>query len=496
MTTRKLHLLPALALVVAVAMAIPNALAQEGDSRSGNVVHSSLVQDNRDQDRDSRSGRSSGRQRTEDAPAAAGESGGEQASAPSAPQPAAPAAPQAAGGTQSTAIQGIPAGLAGNNDEGVDGSPSESAANRRVSVDLLPGRADPNMAVLFLDPPFVSTVEGNAFTTQVALSNPSAREYQVAMISMHYNTAAIEPIDFPSTHLTESAADFQMAHDPERGIIQFLLQFDEPRSDIWVPIVQIEWEARREVRSTSIAFLNDDMTPTFVGYAGGRSILGNRTRDVPGVISTRVEVTPNLESVTQNLAEHRGVTLPWVVTGHAEEIPSGGVTLSLRPRADMVPVGGVVDVDVMIDNEQAETADEVDFRVLFDPEVLEVVDTHDDNWIEQGINIWDGAYHRSYPFDIHIRNQANNQQGTIDYRMGFTDQIPLASGTVATIRFRALRATNTIDLEFDPEETAVKLLGEDLLGDPEDPEDGVQSAQLSVVGGAVTAARQPSEPIS
>jgi hypothetical protein len=109
-----------------------------------------------------------------------------------------------------------------------------------------------------------------------------------------------------------------------------------------------------------------------------------------------------------------------------------------------------------------------------------VVDTHEGNWIEQGVNIWDGGYHELFPFDLHVANTADNAAGHIEYRMGYTQETILAPGTLATIRFRVKRRGRLLALSFDPEHTAVRFLGEDLLGDPEDEEDGAEGVVLNL----------------
>ena len=114
-----------------------------------------------------------------------------------------------------------------------------------------------------------------------------------------------------------------------------------------------------------------------------------------------------------------------------------------------------------------------------------------------GVNIWDGAYHRRFPFDIHVTNRADNRTGVISYHMGFSEEFPLPQGVVATIRFRVLRAGVPELLSFDPERTAIRHLGENQLGDPAEIGDGLTDLLLETpvapVAGATEAASSGGE---
>jgi hypothetical protein len=116
--------------------------------------------------------------------------------------------------------------------------------------------------------------------------------------------------------------------------------------------------------------------------------------------------------------------------------------------------------------------------------MLEVVDADEDNFIIIGVNALDGPFHEKFPFDRHRINKAFNGLGEVRYGVGNHDPkgMPMA-GTFARIRFRP-KATGVADLAFSTAEgafpTRVTYLGEDILGDLDDREDGMQGCQVRI----------------
>jgi len=97
------------------------------------------------------------------------------------------------------------------------------------------------------------------------------------------------------------------------------------------------------------------------------------------------------------------------------------------------------------------------------------VDWDKRNWITQGINIQDGFAHKKYPFDFHLRNDANNFRGSIDYRMGSSRMNPFPTGELAKIRFKAVAPAEKTLILFerskhpDPPNTSITTMGREKL---------------------------------
>lgn len=514
--------------LLTVGMALPG-VAQRVEDSSGTepsywerigsgTVHGTLVNENREQDRSARRSRSRSRpesaetsapstpQRTRparsrreregstEAPPPGEEQGeAQQAQAEEAPASAAqqPARDLTPGQEMIPAMAAARAAQGGG--AGAEAGDQQGAAQAPRPV----GNAMPlaQTAVVFLTPTTVNVLEGEEFATTLELRNPQGRPFNRIAVCIAYNSAAIEPLGRRPLTLMQEAAEVRVEHSESAGLVWCELQFDSPRADARAQVVEIRWRARREVRSTPVVFLREGAGETFVGMAGGESILGNPARESQGVVDADVRISPNL---APHLASDEAgtVRLPWVDTGQTEEAPVGGISLHLSPRRGSTSVGDYLDVDVVVQNPMSAVADDVAFAITFDPEAVEVIDTHSGNWIERDTNIWDGPYHQRYPFDLHIENSADNQRGRIVYHMGFSQEMPLASGVIATVRLRALRPSDGVALRFDPERTAVRSLGENLLGSPGEEAAALVGATVAVTRQPVAEHRPPAGPIS
>jgi hypothetical protein len=482
-----LTLLAAVLLLTLVGTA-PMVWAQEAEANSrsssgGETVHNSLVQDSRpprEQAASTSTRRNRQEQETRDASEATDASEAEREQV----------TPQEAAQQRARDLAMGRAGPSGSSQT----QPSPRGNGRaRQSVREMRSQADPTMPVLFFQPASVSVLEGEEFTTTLELSNPAGRRFDCVSVHLQYNASAIEPISQIDLPIYRSTDDMRVAFNPAQGTVTCDIVFHDARVDQRIRLLSLVWRARREVRSTEVLFDVSDEGPaqTFVGMLEGESILGSEQRDSHGVISARVRVDPDLSA--SFIPGDMDGSVPWMATGVTEEVSQGGMGLNLSPRES--PSSRVLDVDVVISNPNALQAEDILFELDFDPETLAVVDTHSGNWIEMGVNIWDGAYHRRFPFDIHVTNRADNQRGVISYHMGFSEGMPLPQGVVATVRFRVLRPNVPVLLSFDPEHTALRHLGENQLGDPGVSDDGLTGLLLE--GPATPVAGQTGEePIS
>jgi len=160
--------------------------------------------------------------------------------------------------------------------------------------------------------------------------------------------------------------------------------------------------------------------------------------------------------------------------------------LRLVPDADQVVIGDEFDVQIELDNPDHDQFDQVSLLIAYNPRVLEVVDYDENNIIARGLNIHDGSYRDRFPFDLGLTNKVDPEKGLIDYRIrGYRE--PLRSeGTLASIRFRALKSTSktTLRIIYSPEgkdpTTGLFFRLQDVLGDSSDPRDGMNTCSMQI----------------
>ena len=97
-----------------------------------------------------------------------------------------------------------------------------------------------------------------------------------------------------------------------------------------------------------------------------------------------------------------------------------GLTLRVEPPESLPEVGEEFVLNVWVDNPHFLAFDEVRLALAFDPTKTQVFDWDYRNWIQRGVNVFDGHAHDLFPFNVHTRNEVRNSRGRIDYRVSST----------------------------------------------------------------------------
>ncbi|MEA3305475.1 MAG: cohesin domain-containing protein [Candidatus Omnitrophota bacterium] len=131
------------------------------------------------------------------------------------------------------------------------------------------------------------------------------------------------------------------------------------------------------------------------------------------------------------------------------------VTISLIPSDLTVNSGEQFDVNVVLNNPSNEGLVGIGIWIKYNPDLLDVLDSHAGNWITEGVNILDGNYHDPFdlPGDPGLFDNANDAgtDGEIkwDARRSFFDMTDIyPSGTFATITFQAGSLLGSTELDF------------------------------------------------
>jgi len=211
------------------------------------------------------------------------------------------------------------------------------------------------------------------------------------------------------------------------------------------------------------------------GKSGWINLLGSEASDRDGVVSGNLTLKGDYTKALQE---------------EEEEIPKGEAftRISLDPHLNAVQVGKTLAIQVKISNPKGAPWDRIRLEIQYDPTCLEIVDSDSGNWITLGSNILDGPFHDRFPFEWTRNNMVRQQDARILYECGVFSSPLRAEGTLATIHFQALRPIpETWVLFHMPSEvgsregTVLTRKRLDVLGNTEDPEDGVSGAMVSIV---------------
>ncbi len=341
----------------------------------------------------------------------------------------------------------------------------------------------------------VSVLENKIFVTRLALYNPKSSEFSQVDASIKYDPLLVRPVGVDDGAISGNLENpSRVLVNQSKGLLSFAADFKAPRTDSFLTIAKIQWKALEPVANTPVAFVNTAEHPSGVFNLQGENILHMRNDGTAASSSKAglLDATVSIEAANGSIELADTSNNPFSAVALATNITAGtaegGVQLSLSPRKDYVQVGEDFLVDVLYRNPKRADMDSVKLQVRFDPNVLSVIDTDEGNWITRGINIFDGAYHDTLPFDYHRKNTVSNSLGLIVYEMGFGSRTPVpAEGVIATINFRAIAPAASTSVAFSvggngpaAPDTTISFLGFNLIGKPGQRDQAMSNAAVSI----------------
>jgi len=357
-------------------------------------------------------------------------------------------------------------------------------------VPLFKLQANQNLPILHFFPSDRQVVAGgDAFSMLVILSNPQGDSFDKVVLNIRYDPAILQPVEYEDKLPREFMKNQpKMLVFQKEGIIRYQAEFTSPQIPSEDEIMAIKWKPLLPQKDSQLQFVRYQEEDTGI-YQNGRNILGETAVPDDGTIPGSVSV------ISQELIqdEEEGEFLNrLIVDSRSEEIAvigDGSVELVLRSPEDAVREGDIFLVDVFFRNPKARPIDNVNLDIRFDPEVLQVVDYDEENWVTRDVNIFDGDYHEVFPFDFHLKNKVFNQSGRIIYQMGISkSDILNREGSMATIKFYARKPSEKTMVRFfrppvstfGDNGTLLTHSGRDVLGDSEDPFAGLKNAEFTI----------------
>ncbi len=163
-----------------------------------------------------------------------------------------------------------------------------------------------------------------------------------------------------------------------------------------------------------------------------------------------------------------------------------GIRLHIVPSNPSVQVGDEFDMRIDLENPNHAEFDTLQLFLAYNPRTLLPLDHDDDNWIRSGVNVFDGAFRKVFPFDLQLENSIDMETGLIDYQMKNIGQSLRTEGTFAAIRFRALAPIPSTRIKVlyhkrgDSPTTGIFQGAKDMLGWSDDLTDGVDFVSIEI----------------
>jgi len=336
----------------------------------------------------------------------------------------------------------------------------------------------------------MTVARGDTFKTRVTISNPSGKSFNEVRLALHYDRDVLKPVSYSDKGLKSYlAGSSRMEVNPQVGVMVYTAKLAAPFSRVTDGLFDVKWEALELSNRADITVVNYDQEPSGL-WMGTADILANEENAGDGFINASVQILPPdlYEEFKRGLRRGRGGNVIEEISLNQMPASVGGVKLSLAGPDHPIQVGDTFQVDIIFDNSADSFVDRVDVYLKYDPEVLDVLDTDEGNWMTRGVNILDGPYHALFPFDYHIENQVFAGRGEIVYRMGITDPERLRHrvGTLATVTFRAKAPVPSTSVAFRMPDrsfapgTKLRYLEDSVLGDEVAGDDGVKGLGLRI----------------
>lgn len=275
--------------------------------------------------------------------------------------------------------------------------------------------------------------------------------------------------------------------DSDSGIIQFAARVQNETSTDSGLIARVHFMPRKEAENARLSFLMFD--PDIEEEEN--KLLTRLTLNDEDRLGTRYDPTDGITNLSLSIFESMEKVRDRPVVRSQETNRFGdqpGETdydtrIILIPREEIVDVGDIVNVDVYLSNPGEETIDSISLLIAFNPDIFVPLDSDE---YQPGININDQDYKDKFPLDFPMVNAIEEDRGIIDFRKQAMRAPIRNEGIFATFRLRAVQPTNKTTFRVFLSETGeapttgVFYRGQDRLGDPSDPFDGVETASIMV----------------
>lgn len=323
-----------------------------------------------------------------------------------------------------------------------DGEPPPDPADL-AGLPTPPGAPD---MVMMLKPYRQKASVGQRFSTDVVLSSEAGGKVDSLRVCITYprdSVRVVKVYDYPLA--TALDGDNPPSLTNEAGLLTYEADLARPIPLVGsLTVLYVVWEAVEEEAAGALLLsrynLGEDHQSSVMG--AGRNMLKSSTASGVSCVNAEVRIGPAAD------ASGSGSTRPamgfWQKLappeGPAADTPASNVRLEIRPPDKAPAVGDRFVLDVFVDDPLFAPFDEVRLAIGFDPKKAQVLDWDYHNWIRSGVNVFDGHAHEMFPFNVHTRNQVDNEHGRINYQMGSTKAGARPSGCLVRIHAKALAA--------------------------------------------------------
>ncbi|MBN1865707.1 hypothetical protein JW916_00295 [Candidatus Sumerlaeota bacterium] len=353
-------------------------------------------------------------------------------------------------------------------------------------------------ASLLFRPLDVALRTGESFTVEVVFSNQDGIRADGFDVSIAYDPQRLQFEGYDASTLLPHLADPQKDFTVRRSVgrLDFSSTLTLAPVGNRLDLVTLGFTARDAVGRTALRFLTPPEGVSAV-YSKGANVVGHPKQRLYGVVDALVIVEPAPESdETESLMPRpQGVSAlnlgetetGWGETPESENQETAWLALQ-PPESTLLTQDQDFWVDLVLQNPRQLPIESIGAVVGFDPKILQVVDEDQGNWIADGTNVWDGAFHEDYPFDVLVADRADNLLGRIYYAMAHHGgQTVFPTGVFARVHFQAIAPASVTPVALltksaaPNERTYVRVYGVERRGGISDRPDSPARLMLRIL---------------
>lgn len=351
-------------------------------------------------------------------------------------------------------------------------APGAPAPEEAKLLDAKP-ESEYRYVTLYFAPASEVVTVGEVFNTELHLINLDRLTIDRVDIVVKYAPGYLEPLAIHQSGIRgRLASEPEGWIDREAGEIHYSARFREPISPIDIALLDFVWKPLKPADDLKIELAAGAQRTA--AYSGDDLISRNVFGEAGPLLAANVRINPPAKQLEPGGRMVENPARDFVPAVSSELSSIGKTPPSLRldyERKDLYEAGEWIVIDVVLENPDLSSLDEVRLALRYDPQSLEIVDSDRSNWLTSGDNILDGPFRQHWPWDTHLLNVIRKERGIIEYRMANTRPLNRPTGAVARIFARVktlvqdppLTWIRSSDAKAETLSTGVYLFGNDVL---------------------------------
>lgn len=352
---------------------------------------------------------------------------------------------------------------------------AEAEPTQGAKIQLGSPGADFSPVTFYLSPATLIASADEEFITEAHLLNLHRARVDRIELVFQYPPELLEPVAVHQDRIADQLrGEPEFEIDAEAGEIHYRAQLKRPLVAVDSAVLSVRWKALVPADRFQIELAAGENCSA--AYQGRFRLTRNEFGDEGLLCGTSVRIDA-AAGAPRHARLPMGSSVAHSNVGSAPPSDSEDAAPRLRldyPEAESYRRGEWLVFDIVLENPDLASFDELRVSLQFDPEDIKFVDTDEGNLIRRGTNLADGPFSDAWHWTRLHENSIDAQRGKIRYRVGYSLPSPRATGVVARMIGQVQRRVEGAPVRWlqfkDPHENSnasgVYLAGRNLMEEP------------------------------